>query len=171
MDNYINIGRIAATFGIKGEMVLKHALGKKTDLTTIEALFIEETKGSYLPYFIQSAKAKDPGETYVQLDGIASKESAHRLVQKPVWLPEPDFRKLVGKTAPIALLGYTLFHEGKSLGTVEQVIEQPHQVLLGITLNHKEVLIPLHGETLNTIDRQKKEVHLTLPDGLLDVYL
>jgi 16S rRNA processing protein RimM len=170
MDNYINIGRIAATFGIKGEIILKHALGKKTTLKGVGALFIEEIKGSYLPYFIQSAKIKDDTETYVTIEGITSKEAAHRLLHKNVWLPEDEFRKLAEKTAPISLLGYTLINEGKTLGPVEQVIEQPHQVLLSLTLDDHEVLIPLHEETLDKIDRQKKEVHVTLPDGLLDIY-
>jgi len=28
----------------------------------------------------------------------------------------------------------------------------------------------LHAETLDKIDHQKKEVYVTLPDGLLDIY-
>jgi 16S rRNA processing protein RimM len=171
MDNYINIGRIVATFGLKGEVILQHALGKKTTLKGIEALFIEETKDSYLPYFIQSAKAKDNEETYVLIEGFTSKESAHRLVKKNVWLLDDDFRKLAGDSAPISLLGYTLVNEGEQLGAIEQVIEQPHQILLSITLQGNEALIPLHAETLKKIDRKKKEVHVTLPDGLLDIYL
>ena len=170
MNEYINIGKIVATVGVKGELILKHALGKKTNLKGIEAIFIEQQKNSYLPYFVQSSKAKDNEEMYVQIDGVASKESAHRLVQKNVWLLDEDFRKVAGKTAPIALLGYTLMNEGENLGPIEEVIEQPHQVLLRITLNGNEALIPLHEETLQQIDRKKKEVHVVLPDGLLEIY-
>ena len=144
--------------------------GKKTNLKGIDAIFIEQQKNSYLPYFVQSSKAKDNEEMYVQIDGVASKESAHRLVQKNVWLLDEDFRKVAGKTAPIALLGYTLMNEGENLGPIEEVIEQPHQVLLRITLNGNEALIPLHEETLQQIDRKKKEVHVVLPDGLLEIY-
>ncbi|HEX3025161.1 MAG TPA: 16S rRNA processing protein RimM, partial [Chitinophagaceae bacterium] len=102
--------------------------------------------------------------------GIKTKESAHRLVQKNVWLLEDDFRKIAGKSAPIALLGYSIINESENLGPVEEVIEQPHQVLLRITLNGNEALIPLHKETLQKIDRKKKEVHVVLPDGLLEIY-
>lgn len=170
MNEYINIGKIVATFGVKGEVILKHALGKKTTLKGIEAIFIEQQKNSYLPYFVQSSKAKDNEEIYVLMDGIKTKESAHRLVQKNVWLLEDDFRKIAGKSAPIALLGYSIINESENLGPVEEVIEQPHQVLLRITLNGNEALIPLHKETLQKIDRKKKEVHVVLPDGLLEIY-
>ncbi len=170
MNEYINIGKLVATFGVKGELILKHALGKKTTLKGVEAIFIEQKKKSYLPYFVQSSTAKDTEEMYVQVEGVESKESAHRLVQKNVWLLDEDFRKIAGKTAPISLLGYILIAEGENLGPIEEVIEQPHQVLLRISLNGNEALIPLHEETLQKIDRKKKEVHVVLPDGLLDIY-
>lgn len=107
---------------------------------------------------------------YVKLEGIDTKEAAHRIANRPVWLGDDDFRKLAAKSSPISLLGFTLFNEGESLGPVEEVIEQPHQVLLRITLNGKEALIPLHDETLSKIDRKKQEVHVMLPDGLLEIY-
>lgn len=171
MTNYINIGKFVAAFGVKGDLILKHALGKKTMLKDIEAVFVEEVKGSYLPYFVESSKAKDTEETYVKLDSIDTREAAARLSTKNVWLPEEDFRQLAGKSAPISLLGFILItDEEENLGPIEEVIEQPHQVLLRIDLDGKEALIPLHAETLDRIDHQKKEVHVTLPDGLLDIY-
>ena len=170
MKDYINIGRIVASFGLKGEVILKHALGKKTMLKDIEAVFVEMTKGSYLPYFVESSKAKDHEETYVKLEGVDTKETANRISGKNLWLLDEDFRKLAGKTAPISLLGFHLISEGDDLGPIEEVIEQPHQVLLRISLDGKEALIPLHEETLDKIDHKSKKVHVTLPDGLLDIY-
>lgn len=170
MNEYIHVGRIVAGFGLKGEIILKHALGKKTLLKGVDTLFVEELKGSYLPYFVESSKAKDHEETYVKLESIDTRESANRLATRNVWLLEADFRKLAGKSAPISLLGYRLLSEEGDLGPIEEVIEQPHQVLLRISLEGKEALIPLHAETLQKIDHTRKEVRVVLPDGLLDVY-
>ena len=170
MNDYIHIGRIVASFGLKGEVILKHALGKKTILKGVEAIFIEQNKGSYLPYFVESSKAKDHEESYVKLETVDTKESANRLTKKNVWLLDEDFRKLAGKSAPISLLGYQLITKEENLGPIEEVNEQPHQVLLRISLNGNEGLIPLHAETLDKIDHKKKEVYVTLPDGLLDIY-
>jgi 16S rRNA processing protein RimM len=170
MNNYINIGRFVATFGLKGELILKHALGKRTALKDVEAIFVEEQKGSYLPYFVQTSKAKAEEETFVKLEGIDTKEAAQRIANKPVWLQQNDFRKLADKASPISLIGFMMINEGEKIGLVEEVIEQPHQVLLRTTIAGKEALVPLHAETLDKIDRKKQEVHITLPDGLLDIY-
>lgn len=170
MSEYINIGKIVATFGLKGEVILKHALGKKVALKGVEAIFVEMTKGSNIPYFVESAKAKDHEEIYVKLEGADTKEAAHRLIAKQVWLTEDDFRKQAGKQSAISLLGYSVINEGENIGVINEVIEQPHQILLSITYKGNEALIPLHDETLDKLDHKKKELHVTLPDGLLEIY-
>lgn len=170
MSEYIHIGKLVASFGLKGELILKHELGKKTPFKGIEVLFIEESKGNYLPYFIESARAGNEEETTLKLEGLNTKESAARFISRNAWVTDTDFRLLVGKTAPIALLGYLLINEGEELAPIEEVINQPHQILLRITLKEKEVLIPLHEATLNRIDHLKKQVHVVLPDGLLEIY-
>jgi 16S rRNA processing protein RimM len=170
MNSYIHIGKIVATFGVGGEVVLKHSLSKKSNFKNTTVLFIELVKGNKIPYFITQAKAKNTEESFILLEGINSKEAAHKLIGKPAWLTEEDFRKQAGKQAPIGLLGYTVIEDNTILGTVLEVIEQPHQVLLSINYNNNNAFIPLHSETLKKINHSKKEVFVTLPDGLLDIY-
>jgi len=123
MSEYVHIGKLVATFGVKGELILTHGLGKKTNLKEVEVLFVEEQKGSYLPYFISGSKAKDEAEMYVQFEGVNTKEAAARFVSRQAWLLENDFRKLAGKSAPIALLGYEVItDEDENLGPIEEVI-------------------------------------------------
>src|SRR5690349_4400936 len=64
MTNYHSIGKIAATFGVKGEVVLHHQLGKKTSLKGLETIFIEEKKDEMLPYFLESTRIKNDEELF-----------------------------------------------------------------------------------------------------------
>ena len=171
MSAYIHIGKLAATHGIKGELVLKHSLGKRTDFKNAEAIFIEKIKEEYLPYFHENSLIKNNDETIVKLEGIDTKEAAAKFLQKKVWLTKNDFEKLVSKTAPVNLIDFLVVNNNAKLGIVESVIEQPQQVVLQITIQNKEVLVPVNESTLKKIDRKKKEVHVNLPNGLLEVYL
>ena len=170
MSHYFKIGKLAASFGLKGELVLKHSLGKKTSLNGLEHIFIEEGKDNFMPYFLQSTNIKNDAEIFIKLEGIDTKESARKLTPREVWISEDDFKKFAAKAAPIAMLGFHLVNEEDDLGEIIEVIEQPHQILCAILLDGKEALIPIHEESLDKIDQKNRKVHVALPDGLLDIY-
>jgi len=170
MNQYFKIGKFAASFGLKGELVLQHSLGKKTSLKGLETIFTEEGKDNFMPWFITGTSIKNDAETFIKLDGIDTKETARKLTPKEAWITEADFKKFAAKSSAIALLGFSLINEGVDLGEILEVIEQPHQVLCAILLDGKEALIPIHEESLEKIDQKKRQVHVVLPDGLLDIY-
>jgi 16S rRNA processing protein RimM len=171
VEEYFKIGKFVAAFGVNGQLILQHELGKKTSLKGLQAIFIEEKKKSFLPWFIESVKIKSENEVYLALEGIKNREAALKITQKEVWLPEADFKKFAAKSAPASLLGYLVLEVENELGPILEVIEQPHQLLCRLEINNKEVLIPLNESTLQKIDHKKRLVIVTLPDGLLEIYL
>ena len=170
MNNYFKIGKLVATFGLEGQLVLDHKLGKKTSLKGLENIFVEENTDSFLPYFVESSKIKNDTEVFLKLEGISTKEIARRFIKKEVWLTEEDFKKFSASAAPISMLGFTVVNGDEELGEVLEVIEQPHQVLCSIMLNGKEALIPVHEDSLEKIDKKNRKLFVTLPEGLLDIY-
>ena len=171
MAEYFKIGKLVAVYGLNGELLLKHELGKKTSLKGLQAIFIEEKKNSFLPYFIETTKTKSEKEIFIKLEGINTREAAMKLTQKQAWLPEVDFKKFAARSAPASLLGYSIINNNESLGEILELIEQPYQLLCRLEIKGKEVLIPLHEETLQKVNHSKKEVLVKLPDGLLEIYL
>lgn len=123
-----------------------------------------------LPYFIVETTIKNEAEIYIQLEGVNTREAAQALVNRPVWLPEADFKKYAAKTAAISLLGYHIIDGSTDLGEILEVIEQPHQILCRIDWKGKEALIPLHEDFVIKVDARKKQVLVELPEGLMDVF-
>src|SRR5206468_9171726 len=105
MTEYIKIGKLVSPYGLNGELILKHNLGKRSTLKDLKAIFIEEKKETFIPWFILSAKAKSETEIYLKLDGVTTREYAIKLTQKEIWLPDEDFKKYSAKSSPINLLG------------------------------------------------------------------
>lgn len=169
--NYFKAGKLVAVHGLKGELVFKHELGKRSSLKDVKAIFIEDKKDSFFPWFVQDTRIKSDSETFLLLEGIDTKEKAAKLSQKEIWLIEEDFKRLSAKSAPANLLGYTIINDKEKLSEILEVIEQPHQLLCRIELNKKEVLIPINESFLKKVDHKKKEVIVELPEGLLDIYL
>lgn len=170
MPQYFKIGKLAASYGLNVELVLQHSLGKKTSLKGLEAIYLEEKKDNFLPYFIEKTSIKNETETYIKLEGIDNKETARKLTPKEAWLEEADFNKFAAKAAPISLLGFSMIEGETDLGEIIEVIEQPHQVLCTIMYKGKEALIPVHEASLVKINQKNKKVFVTLPEGLLEIY-
>jgi 16S rRNA processing protein RimM len=170
MNHYFKIGKLAASFGLKGELVLQHSFGKKTSLKGLETIFTEEGKDNFMPWFIIGTSIKNDKEVFIKLEGINVKEDARKLTPKEVWVTEDDFKKFAASSSPIGMLGFSLINDGLDLGEILEVIEQPHQLLCMIALDGKEALIPIHEESLQKIDKKNRKVFVTLPEGLLDIY-
>jgi 16S rRNA processing protein RimM len=169
MNEYRNIGKFVATHGYKGEILLLHHLGKKTSLKNLTMIFFD-IDGKMFPHFVQGTKIKNEKEVFVKLEGIDSKETAEKVLKKEAWISQADFIKLANSSAPASLVNFHLINEGADLGEIIEVIELPHQLLCRVNIQNKEALIPLHAETLKKVDKKNKQVHVVLPDGLLDIY-
>lgn len=116
MDQYFKIGKLVASHGLKGHVVLQHSLGKKTSLKGLETIFIEQGKDNLMPYFLKDTKIKNDEELYLSLDSVDTKEQARKLTPKEVWITADDFKKFAAASAPIALLGFTLVSDKKKTG-------------------------------------------------------
>lgn len=170
MSQYFKIGKFAASYGLAGELVLKHSLGNLSTLKGAGALFIEEGADKFMPYFIEHATTKSDSKIYVKLEGIDTKERARLLTPKEVWMTQEDFGKFAASTAPISMLGYDLIDGQTNLGEIIEVIEQSHQILCAILYKGKEALIPVHEYNLLKMDPKNKKVYVEVPDGLLNIY-
>lgn len=170
MTEYFRIGKLVASHGLKGELVLQHSLGKKTSLKGLKAIFIETGPNSFLPYFLEKATIRSEEETILKLEGINTKEAARVLTPKEVWLKEADFNLYKAKSAPISLLGFSIMHGKENLGEIIEVIEQPHQVLCSIRYKGGIALVPVHEQSLIRMDQRNRKIFVDIPDGLLELY-
>lgn len=148
-----------------------HHLGKKISISKIKVIFLEQKKDELLPYFVENIRKKGDDELYLKLEGIDSKEDTTKFLRREVWMKEEEIQMHTQKNNPIGWIGYRVLDQGKDLGPILEVIEQPHQILCRLEIDTKEVLIPINEQTLDKVDHKNKMVLLTLPSGLLDVYL
>ncbi len=170
-NSYRNIGKIVSGFGLKGDMIIQHHLGKKIIVSKIKVIFLEQKKEELLPYFVESVRKKGEDELYIKLEGIDSKEQASKYIRREVWLKGEEIQTHTQKNNPLAWVGYRVIDQGNDLGPILEVIEQPHQILCRLDIDGKEVLIPINDQFLDKIDHKNRTALLHLPDGLLDVYL
>jgi 16S rRNA processing protein RimM len=171
MMETVVIGKIAATHGTQGALILEHSLGDANQLSDVRALLLSSGNTGSLPYFLKSARARSITETLITLEDLTTREQAIALLNKKVSLPKADFERLVSPRSPLGLVGFTVTENGQPLGEVEAITEQASQMIAHITMQQKEVLIPLNETTLLSVNRSSRQIAVQLPEGLLDIYL
>jgi 16S rRNA processing protein RimM len=167
----IRIGKIVATHGLNGAVILKHMTGDSNWLTQGNVLFVELRKGSEIPYFVATVKVSNDEEFIITVEDVETVDAAKRLVGKQVYVKE-DVLKNVKTDSPLLWIGFNLVDKEKGgLGTIEDVVQTGHQWLAKLTIEGKEVLIPLVDEMLIEVNIRNKYVRVDLPEGLIEVYL
>jgi 16S rRNA processing protein RimM len=167
----IRVGKIAATHGIGGAMVFTHIVGSSQWIRKGGALFVEMNKGSNIPYFISSVKVVNNEEVIISVEEIDKVESAKRLVSKNIYVEESALKGFE-RQSPLLWIGFDLLDKKEGpLGKIEDVLQTGNQWIAKITYKDAEVLVPLIEQTIENLNIKTKKIQVTLPEGLLDVYL
>jgi 16S rRNA processing protein RimM len=166
----IRIGKIVATHGLQGALVMTHIIGSAQWLKKGMPLFLELHKESYIPFFTEQYKAHNDDEFVIHLEDVCTMEAARKLIGKHVYVQE-DIVEPYLTDSPLLWLGFQVIDEVQgTLGKVDDIISTPTQWLAKMLYRNAEVLIPLVPELIKKVNIQKKTIHLMLPEGLLEVY-
>lgn len=171
-DDCFELGHITKTHGINGEVVFFLDVDDPTEYEDLDTVLIE-IRGELIPYFIESIVIHK-NRAIVALEDIETVEQAERLIKCGLYLPldnletieDPDrfyYHEITGFQVIDSLTG--------PLGTVTAVYAMPTQDLVAMQYQGQEILIPINSAIVQGVDRAAKYLNVTLPDGLLDVYL
>lgn len=167
----VRIGKIVATHGLQGALILKHIAGNSAWLKKDDVLFIELRKESYIPHFVTQCKSANDEEYIVQVEDIATVEDARKLIGKQVYIKD-DVLAGAATDTPLLWIGFNLVDKQKgSLGQIEDVMQAGAQWLAKLTINDREVLVPLVEQMLLDVNVRNKYIRIDLPEGLIDVYM
>lgn len=164
------LGRITKPWGVKGQMMLFLDVDTPEDYLGLDSAFVE-VKGQLVPHFfhIDSLNGNKAVATFEDIGpDQAAALAGHELFLPLSMLPKLDgnrfyFHEVVGFNVVDSNYG--------DLGTLDQVIEYPAQPLFSIMKNGTEVLIPVIDEVIDKVDRDTKTIHITAPNGLIELYL
>ncbi len=164
---YVAVAKIVNTHGYKGRMVIVYTSALPYEFSVGEALFLD-MRGSKIPYFVTYFRTTKPGEAFVEVESIRSKEDAKTFIKKEIFVEEKIGKKK--KAFRLSdIIGYTLYNENIEIGTVTEFFEMPHQNLLQFDYKGKDVLMPLHEDLVVDMDKKNKRIYVIIPEGLLDI--
>ena len=164
------VGDVRKTFGANGELIVK----LREDIPTAilqnkEPVFIY-IDGLPVPFYMKSAEPKGTAKLLVVFEDMETEALATELVGKPIYIASKE-TAIESRSELDVLVGFTAIDDSHGeLGLVKEVMDIPGNPCLVLDRNGLEVIVPLNQDLISKIDPKKKQIHLTLPDGLLDLY-
>jgi len=167
------LGKITKPNGYLGGLNIYLDVDDPHEYAGLDAVFIEQ-RNSLIPYFIKKLTIHNSKNTaVVYFEDIEDFDTAQLLVNRHLYLPMSTLPKLEGKKFYFhEIIDFTIIDKDRGeLGKCKQVFDYPNQALFQVFYQEKEVLIPINDDIIINVDREKKEILVKMPEGLLDVYL
>lgn len=166
--NYIKIGSLGKTHGLKGELKFRIDEEYIDDFNEVDVLFVK-IKGHYAPYFIESIRSS----SIIKFEDTNTKETANVLQHQSIFLKEEDVTIIADIPEELLyqhLKGFKMIDDLLGdLGEIQTVEAYPQQEMAIINYNNNEVLIPLNEFIISKIDIDNQTVLVNLPEGLLEI--
>jgi 16S rRNA processing protein RimM len=175
LDDYYQLGSIGKPHGLKGFVVAFLDVDDLQAYRRLKSVLLEmpTAPGKLVSYDVEKLQPQANERALLKLKGIDRIEEAEPLRNAKLYRPLQElpalaadqfyFHDVIGYTVLDAKLG--------TLGVVETFYELPQQDVLAMRYQGQEVLIPVVDELVSHADQATKTLHVTLPEGLLDVYL
>jgi 16S rRNA processing protein RimM len=138
----------------------------------IDFLFID-IDHEIVPFLVKAYEVREDHTAQIQLEDIGSDIKAKPLVGCELYIPKEQAGSVPHQSRLLAgVEGYKVvdLHKGY-IGEIRQVISLKEQDLLRILFQDKEILVPAVKEYISGIDQKKRELYITTPEGLLELYL
>lgn len=163
MEEFIYVGKIVNTHGIKGEIRILSDFEKK------DKVFI---KG--MPIYIGRKKEREVITSYrhhknfemITMEGYTDINQVLRYKGLYVYIKKEDLKLGEGEYLETDLINLTVIVDNEEKGIITDIRDSGHNKFLVIKTTEKEVFIPYQPEFISKIDFDNKQIVITPIKGM-----
>lgn len=169
--NFYYLGTLTKPFGLKGALCAYFDVDDCERYLDLDAVFIE-TDGEMLPYMIEDLQFRGNNQFVIKLQDVDI-DNVREFVQTELYLPLSRLPKLTGNRFYFhEVIGFQVIDEQLGeIGTCKGFMELTNNPLMQVDHDGTEILIPASSEFVTNVDRENKTLHITTPEGLVELYL
>ena len=171
MKDFFYLGLITKPFGYKGQAYVYLDTDEPEKYGNIDAVFLN-IDGEMLPYMIEDIQLRGANQAVIKFEDVDGEE-IKSLMKTEIYLPLSVLPPLTGNKFYFhEVIGFSVIDSEKgNIGKIVDFIDVLQQPIMQVDFNGIEILIPAIDKFFKTVDREKREIHIDAPEGLIDVYL
>lgn len=165
-EDVYRIGQIGKPHGVKGELSF-HFEDDVFDRTDADYLILE-VDGILVPFFFEEYRFRTDVTAYIKFCDVDTEVQARELIGSEVFFPRSVAHQDGTCRSWAQLLGFSLIDAttGHQIGVIQSIDNTTLNVLFELEGGK---LIPANEELITDIDGEKRQIFITLPEGLLDL--
>ena len=166
------LGKIVKKHSFKGEVIIKLDTDEPELYRNMESVFVD-LGGNLVPFFIEKSSLSKGTQLRIKFEDVNTEEDAESILRAGLYLPLDLLPKLEGTQFYYhEIIGFTVIDSSFGIvGKVINVNDSAAQPLFEIERGDIEIFIPLIDDFIKKVDREKKEIHVETPEGLIGLYL
>lgn len=169
IDTCYKIGYIMKPHGLKGEVTIALEEDAPEDFSSVRTVFVE-MKQRLLPYFIEDISLRG-NKAFLKLEDVNTPEQAQGISKSAIYLPKsarPKSRR--GEFYVDEVIGFDVVDTALGpIGKITEVILAGPNKLLSANHEGKAILIPLNSPFIESVNKGRKKITVSLPDGFLEI--
>jgi 16S rRNA processing protein RimM len=171
MLKYISIGRVLKPFRNDGTLLALTEAGLHKDMQNTKVIFVK-VRGQAVPYFIENINFEND-LAYIKFEEFNGPEEVRPFNDSELLMMESDIKygtKENNEFSHKDLAGFYIYDLNTSLSVKIVSVEQfPQQLMAIAEYNNTKIHIPLIEAFLKSIDTEKNEIIMELPDGIFNL--
>lgn len=163
--DYRKAGRVLKAHGLKGGLVLE------LDADALDGLdcLMLDIEGLLVPFFWSGWRNFGEGGVLMNLQGVETPEQIRQVVGRDVYLPKGGHDEANDVLTYEDLIGYQVLYEGRQLGVIEAVDDQTENILLVLSTEQGELLLPASPDYVTAVRVEDRVLEMDFPAELLTI--
>jgi 16S rRNA processing protein RimM len=119
---------------------------------------------------IEEIKSFSNNFLILKLVEVNSEEEADDIIFKNIFIESKNYKPLDNKSFfNEELIGFSVYKGSEKIGIIEGINSELPQPVFDVIVNSKKIMIPIHEDLIEKINRKKNIIHIDIPDGLIDI--
>jgi len=166
------LGKIVSKYSFKGEVLVKIDTDEPELYDTMESVFVS-LRNNLVPFFISKCRLHKSQLLRIDFEDVNSEDDADKIMGSELYLPLSFLPELSGNKFYFhEVIGFKVIDDiHGDIGIIQSINDTTSQALFEILKGDKQLLIPINDDIITQVDREAKTIHVTTPEGLVDLYL
>ncbi len=157
------IAKILKSYGTDGALIVSAPEYDPADFTEPVLICFD---GLPVPFFIEESAPRGVNRYIIRLTDVCCLKDAEEMVGRDIFVESGEGPH---SETDFDFIGWKVYDNGLLIGAVEDIEPIPGNFCLDVKLSgdgEVSVMIPLHGDFIDSIEPDTRELFLTLPEGL-----